>query len=126
VQLNSLARAVVEEMWAARVGEHPYVFPGRRGGQPMVNPTKPFAAACKAAGIEGATLHTLRHTFASLCVSSGATLYDVQRLLGHASPTTTTRYAHLQADAARRAAESVAERIGQAGAKPEAAEEKAA
>ena len=39
--------------------------------------------------------HTLRHTFASWLVQSGASLYVVQRLMGHKSIRMTERYAHL-------------------------------
>ncbi len=40
--------------------------------------------------------HSLRHTHASWLVASGASLYAVQKLLGHSSPTVTQIYAHLQ------------------------------
>lgn len=57
-----------------------------------------FQAACTAAGIEGVTLHTLRHTCASRLVQGGVDLFRVQRWLGHSTPMVTTRYAHLEAD----------------------------
>lgn len=40
-------------------------------------------------------IHDLRHTFASLAVGAGRSLYEVQNLLGHSTPNMTTRYAHL-------------------------------
>jgi site-specific recombinase XerD len=43
-------------------------------------------------------LHDLRHTFASIAVQNGASLYEVQKLLGHASSQMTQRYAHLADD----------------------------
>ena len=47
------------------------------------------------AGIDGASLHTLRHTHASLLLSGGVPLPAVSARLGHSSPNTTARiYAH--------------------------------
>lgn len=44
-----------------------------------------FASACRRAGIEKCTYHTLRHTFASRMVQAGLPLTDVQQILGHAT-----------------------------------------
>lgn len=46
----------------------------------------------KAIGIEGLTVHTLRHTAAKLRRRSGASLEEVQAVLGHANIATTARY----------------------------------
>ena len=48
------------------------------------------------AGLTDCELHTLRHTLASKMVKNGFSLYEVQSILGHTSPTTTTRYSHLE------------------------------
>lgn len=45
-----------------------------------------------AIGVEGLTVHTLRHTAAKLRRQSGASLEEVQAVLGHASVATTARY----------------------------------
>ena len=67
---------------------------------------------CKAAGLSKSTqvpgkrrmrtiwkpvirLHDLRHSFASHLVSAGQSLYLVGKLLGHSTPVTTQRYAHV-------------------------------
>lgn len=42
--------------------------------------------------------HSLRHSFASWLVQSGATLYQVQQLLGHSCSSVTQIYSHLQPD----------------------------
>ena len=47
-------------------------------------------------GLDHITLHDLRHSFASHCISyQKMTLKEVGDLLGHKSTQTTNRYAHL-------------------------------
>jgi site-specific recombinase XerD len=43
----------------------------------------------------GLTFHSLRHTFASWLVQSGATLFEVQKLMGHSNSRVTEIYSHL-------------------------------
>ena len=52
-------------------------------------------------------LHDLRHSFASILVSAGASLPLIGQMLGHTQPQTTARYAHLYDDPLREAAEMV-------------------
>jgi len=40
-------------------------------------------------------VHDLRHSFASLLINNGRSLYEVQKILGHTQVKTTQRYAHL-------------------------------
>jgi len=42
--------------------------------------------------------HSLRHTYASLCVAAGIPAFDISRFMGHAKPTTPGIYAHLFED----------------------------
>jgi integrase len=52
--------------------------------------------ARKAAGVERAGLHMLRHFYASGLIAAGCDVVTVQRALGHSSATTTlTTYSHL-------------------------------
>lgn len=78
---------------------NPYVFIGKVAGQPLNNPVKAFRRILARAEISDFRLHDLRHTFASVAVNSGISLYTVQQLLGHSNPKTTERYAHLSNDA---------------------------
>jgi len=50
-------------------------------------------------------VHDLRHTYASVLASAGLSLPIIGQLLGHTTPTTTARYAHLFDDPLRAAAE---------------------
>ncbi|MBF4603712.1 tyrosine-type recombinase/integrase [Curtobacterium sp. VKM Ac-2884] len=47
------------------------------------------------AGLDDVHLHDARHTYASWLIQQGVPLEEVGRLLGHVSPLTTRRYAHL-------------------------------
>lgn len=48
------------------------------------------------AGLSGIRIHDLRHTYASMLINKGVSLYEVQTLLGHSSIQMTQRYAHLE------------------------------
>src|SRR5215475_5761535 len=72
-----------------------WMFPGRDEERPLV-PNVLHAAcrsACAAAGLsKQVTVHTLRHTFATHLLESGADVRIIQVLLGHASLASTARY----------------------------------
>lgn len=80
-----------------------YVFSNQKGGS-LNYTSHSFANMFKRAGLEGVTIHTLRHTHASRLVQLGLTIYDVKEVLGHSNIQTTMRYAHLERrDVTRRA-----------------------
>lgn len=72
-------------------------------GCPFVSVFFSWNAARTAAGLANVRMHDLRHSFASFWVNAGCSLYEVQRMLGHASSATTQRYSHLSQDALLRA-----------------------
>ena len=88
-----------------------WLFPAPRGGH-----RKHIREAWKAlrvrANIRDVRLHDLRHTFASISASAGASLPLIGAMLGHASPATTHRYTHLLDDPQRAAVNKVAAVIG--------------
>ena len=68
--------------------------------------TRAFGKALDRAGLDG-SLHCLRHTFCAHLVSRGVPLRTVQVLAGHASVSTTERYAHLAPQNLRAAVDQV-------------------
>lgn len=58
----------------------------------------------KEAGVEEATLHKFRHTYATRLLESGVDIVTVQRLLGHSDSDTTRRYLNPDRDRQRQAA----------------------
>jgi integrase len=73
----------------------PFLFPGDVPDQPVGDPKRFWPKMQKVAEIPDVRIHDLRHTFASLLVSGGASLEMIGRLLGHTQIGTTQRYAHL-------------------------------
>ena len=61
----------------------------------------------KHAGIPDVRMHDLRHTYASILVSSGLSLPVIGALLGHTQARTTTRYSHLADNPLREATQRV-------------------
>lgn len=60
-----------------------------------------FQRGRKRAGMEHVHFHDLRHSCASILIASGADLYTVSKILGHAAVTTTQRYSHMQVEQQR-------------------------
>jgi integrase len=56
-----------------------------------------WVPAVRRLSLQPLTIHDLRHTYASTLIQNGVSLEEIGRLLGHVSPLTTRRYAHLAA-----------------------------
>ncbi len=85
-----------------------WVFPGKDPMQPRADIKRPWSRIRNAARLEDFRFHDLRHDFASMAIGDGWSLSMIGKYLGHASPQTTQRYAHLQDDPLR----AMAERVG--------------
>jgi integrase len=108
--LQMLARHVEEEV----IPEDGWLFTG----SDLTSPISPSTVnswwhrTIQAAGIEGLTIHSLRHYFASGLIADGCDVVTVQRALGHKSPSVTLNtYSHLwptAEDKTRQAASALA------------------
>ena len=112
VWLNAPALAVLERLAGIRVGE--FVIAGDRPDKPRADLARPWRQIVHHAGLENVTLHTLRHTNASVGVGAGIGLPLVGALLGHKVARTTERYAHIGHEPARRASEAIGSTIAAA------------
>jgi integrase/recombinase XerD len=82
-----------------------WIFPGKEwAGWTRTQPTpmdesglqKAFKAAVQASGVQKhATIHTLRHSYATHLLEAGVNLRQIQSYLGHKSLSTTAIYTHL-------------------------------
>jgi site-specific recombinase XerD len=88
-----------------------YVFPNPRTGLPLQHFHNTWDRIRTRAGLPDVRIHDLRHNFASLLINSGRSLYEVQKLLGHADISTTQRYAHLAQATLQEATELVSSRV---------------
>ena len=72
-----------------------HVFVTERGTPLGNNLNRAIGRVHRKAGIEGANVHSLRHTFGAQAVMAGVDLPTLQSLMGHSSITTTMIYAHV-------------------------------
>jgi integrase len=103
IPLTPPAMAIVKAL--PKMEGNPYVFPGRKHGQHLVNITKPWQRVKAKAGIEDLRLHDLRRTVGSWLAQGGVDLATIRDTLRHKSIATTLVYARLGADPGREALE---------------------
>jgi len=94
VPLNSTAIEILSH----KRKDEGLIFKGKLGNRANPNfVSKKFRLVIRSLGLDRKLhFHSLRHTFASLLVMNGTSLYQVQKLLGHSSSRVTEIYAHLQ------------------------------
>ncbi|MCW0001347.1 site-specific integrase [Pararhizobium sp. YC-54] len=92
-----------------------YVFPQEKDKKKPLNTLDgPWNAIRRYCGLVDVRLHDLRHSFASVTISGGASLPVVGKLLGHTNAKTTQRYAHLADNPVREALAKAAAHISSA------------
>lgn len=113
VWLNSQALAILEAV--PRIEGCRFVFPSDTGTKPRAIHTW-WPKLRRRCALPDVRIHDLRHSFASVAIMDNVPLATIGKLLTHALPEATAKYAHLAddviADAAQRVSGSLARAIG--------------
>jgi site-specific recombinase XerD len=117
VPLPNKTLAYLREQWVSH--RNPvWIFPSAKNGESAMTEAQmpigkgsvqaAFRAALKQSGInKKATVHSLRHSYATMLLEKGTNLRLIQTYLGHSSPNTTSVYTHLTPKAQEQAAGSI-------------------
>ncbi|MGQ0741989.1 MAG: tyrosine-type recombinase/integrase [Alphaproteobacteria bacterium] len=135
IYLSDAALGVLHRI--TRMDRNPFIIPGLKKNAPRADLKRPWAAIVRVAGLlekveepnthskgrraratatmrPSLRIHDLRHTFAAMGVGSSLGLPVIGKLLGHSQPSTTHRYAHLDADPLHKAANLIGHQIAAA------------
>ena len=98
VPLSGLLLNLLRDYWRRCRPTH-WLFPGQDPERPLsIGQVQRICRdAVRAAGLsKKASMHTLRHSYATQLLEQGVDLVTLQRLLGHNQLSTTVRYTHLR------------------------------
>jgi site-specific recombinase XerD len=97
VPLPERTLALLRQYWRAS-RPRTWLFPNRDGTAVLgaTSLQKTFAAVVRTSGLQKhASIHTLRHSYATHLLEHGISLRVIQDILGHRSPQTTAIYTHI-------------------------------
>lgn len=96
------------------IDDNIHVFPSEKTDGYFLATPKIWLKIRTLAKLDDVRLHDLRHSFASIGAGAGLGLQVVGKILGHADPKTTARYAHIADDPLRAAADRISSSIAAA------------
>ena len=106
IPINDDLQTVFDILRSRNGSEFVFTYRGKR----LKDILNGFSKACKRAKIDDLTFHDLRHVFATRLATKRVRVETIQRILGHASITTTMRYINYQPlDEMREAVDSLVE-----------------
>jgi integrase len=109
-QIRIIGQPAVDLLLAQPRTKSPFFFPADWGDGHFIGVVRVFDRICARVGLEDVTLHTLRHTFASVAADLGFSELTIAALLGHAAHGVTQRYIHID-EALQLAADKVTDEI---------------
>ena len=93
---------LLRKYWVENRPPRPFLFPAKKKNGPTCFSTvqRAFRSAWNDSGIaKKATVHTLRHSYATHLLERGVNIRIIQQCLGHQSVRTTERYSHVTVNA---------------------------
>jgi integrase len=106
IPISTAVREVLLDLYNRKTGSD-YLFVSYRTGERFKEIKNGFRKALKLAGIKGAGLYTMRHTFGTRLGEKGYTSYEIMPLMGHRDIKTSARYVHSTDGRKRAAVESI-------------------
>lgn len=107
--IGSAAFALINSLPSDRSSE--FLFPAVRGNGAYDGLRKIWIQICERAEIEGAVMHTLRHSYASVAAELNYSDATIAAMLGHSLGTITSRYTHFVDEVLRASADRVSKEI---------------
>jgi len=102
--INKTCQQILQRAYEIKISN--WVFPSNTGNNYTTTLKSIWPAMMRKAEITDFRMHDLRHTYASMLISSGKVdIYTLQQLLGHKTLAMTQRYAHLIPGKLREASE---------------------
>jgi integrase len=92
-------------------GKSSHLFINTRTGKRLTTIAKVWCRIREEAGMPDLRLHDLRHSFASMLVNAGVSIYEVKEILGHSDIKITERYSHLAPETQQKAASAASDQI---------------
>lgn len=121
IVLGQAACGILEIAWRRATAEREdgqpaseFVFPAKGGTTPKADLQRPWAMVVREAALPGLRIDDLRHSFASIGAGAGMGLPIIGKLLGYSSPSTTARYARLDAHPLRAATDMISQVVADA------------
>ena len=106
IPMNNNVHSLFTSLAEHKKGEFVFTLDGERIDERMV--TMKFKRLIKKLELNSKLhFHSLRHTFASWLVQDGASIYEVQKLLGHSNINVTQIYSHLAAESLHKTVERI-------------------
>lgn len=107
IPINDAARELlISQLSKTSEAGHKYLFTNPKTGKHYTTIKTAWTTACRLAVVTNLRWHDLRHTFGTRAIENGASLPDLQKVMGHRRIETTMQYVHATDMGRRRVVEA--------------------